>query len=79
MLCNRNVGTVGALDKQHPGKFKIETRPAKDHPQELKDLGIESHGVVCRQGDKVLWQHGNHVMSAADFAKGVETVLAAVK
>lgn len=79
MLCNKNVGTVGALEKQHPGKFKIETRAAKDHPTELKELGIESHGVVCKKGDEVLWQHGNHVMSPEQLAAGVKTVLAKIQ
>jgi hypothetical protein len=79
MLCNKNVGMVNVLAKNNPGKFKVTDRPAKDHADELKKLGIASHGVVCKQGDKVLWQHDKHKMSQAELDAGLKTVLAAIK
>ena len=79
MLCNKNVGMVNVLAKNNPGKFKVSARPAKDHADELKNLGIASHGVVCMLGKTVLWQHGKHKMTQAELDTGLKTVLAAMK
>jgi hypothetical protein len=70
---------VHALEKKHPGRFEITDRPAKDHKSELDKLGIESHGVVCMSGDKVLWKHGDHKMSQAQLDAGLAVVLEATR
>lgn len=69
-----------AVEKKHPGKFTVETKPAQEHKDEIKGHGIESHGVVCLDGaGKKLWMHADHKMSEADLEKGLGEVLAALK
>ena len=79
MLCNSNVGLVQAVSKKHPGKFNVDERPAKDHADELKALGIESHGVVCVLDSKTLWKKTDHKMSEAELNAGLEVALEALK
>ena len=74
-----NVGMVHAAAKQHPTKFKVETRSATEHKSELASYGIVSHGVVVRAAEQTLWQHNDHKMSQADLDAGVQKVLASLQ
>ena len=70
---------VNAVSEEHPGRFKVDNRPAEGHRGELDKLSIKDHGVVCMRGDEVLWKHADHKMSKADLDAGLQIVLAALK
>ena len=70
---------VNAVKESHPGKFEVENRPARQHADELKAHGIDSHGVVCIQGDKTLWTHKDHIMTKAEFKAGLDKALKAIE
>ena len=76
MLCQMNTRMVDAMAKEHTDKFTVSFRPREDHKEELAAHGIASHGIVCLDADgELLWMHGDHKITQAEFDEGVKVVL----
>lgn len=76
MLCQNNTRMVDALKQQHGDRFATSFRPREDHLDELKQHGMQSHGIVCvdSSGD-TLWLHADHQVTQAQFDAGLAQVL----
>ena len=70
---------VSAVAERH-SVFAVETRPATEHKQEIEELDLGTHGVVCVDSTgSVLWKHAGHKLSEEALDSGVSEVLAALQ